>query len=76
MLCLIQQSAFAGSAAEIDKEVGLALEKLYASSPIAQKLSNVVKGILIFPDVIIRTGALLFVVCGKQIDGWDVVNDT
>jgi len=52
MMCLIQQSAFAGSAAEIDKEVVLALEKLYASSPTAQELSTVAKGILIFPDVI------------------------
>jgi lipid-binding SYLF domain-containing protein len=52
MMCLIQQPAFAGSAAEIDKEVELSLEKLYASSPIAQELSTVAKGILIFPDVI------------------------
>jgi lipid-binding SYLF domain-containing protein len=52
MMCLIQQPAFAGSAAEIDKEVELALEKLYTSSPTAQELSTVSKGILIFPDVI------------------------
>jgi len=52
MMCLIQQPVFAGSAAEIDKEVVLALEKLYASSPTAQELSTVAKGILIFPDVI------------------------
>jgi len=52
MMCLIQLPAFAGSAAEIDKKAELALEKLYASSPAAQELSTVAKGILIFPDVI------------------------
>jgi lipid-binding SYLF domain-containing protein len=44
--------AVAVTAAEIDKEVGLALEKLYASSPAAVELSKVAKGILIFPNVI------------------------
>ena len=48
MMCLIQQPAFAGSAAEIDKEVELAMEKLYTSSPTAQELSTVSKGILIY----------------------------
>jgi len=52
MMCLIQHPAFADSAAEIDKEVELAFEKLYASSPTAKELSTVAKGILIFPDVI------------------------
>jgi len=52
MMCLFQQSAFAGSAIEIDKEVKLALEKLCAGTPTAQELSTVAKGILIFPDVI------------------------
>lgn len=52
MLCLIQQPAFADSAAEIDKEVELALGKLYANSPTAKEFSTVAKGILIFPDVI------------------------
>jgi lipid-binding SYLF domain-containing protein len=52
MMCLIQQLAFAGSAAEIDKEVKLSLKELYAGTPTAQKLSTVAKGILIFPDVI------------------------
>ena len=52
MMSLIQLPAFAGSTAEIDKEVELALEKLYANSPTAQELSTVAKGILIFPDVI------------------------
>lgn len=58
MMCLIQQPAFAGSAAEIDKEVVLALEELYASSPAAKDLSTVAKGILVFPDVI-KAGLLI-----------------
>ena len=52
MMCLIQQPAFADSAAEIDKEVELALENLYAGTPTARELSTAAKGILIFPDVI------------------------
>jgi len=44
--------AMAGSAAEIDKEVGLALEKLYAGTPAAVELAKVCKGILVFPSVI------------------------
>jgi lipid-binding SYLF domain-containing protein len=48
----ISQPALAGSATEIDKEVGLALEKLYAGSPAAVELSKVAKAILVFPNVI------------------------
>ena len=52
MMYFTQQPALAGSADEIDKEVVLALEKLYASSPTAKELSTAAKGILIFPDII------------------------
>jgi lipid-binding SYLF domain-containing protein len=51
-LFVLAAPAVAGSAAEIDKEVGLALEKLYASSPAAVELAKVAKGILVFPNVI------------------------
>ena len=44
--------ATAGTAAEIDKEVALALEKLYAASPAAVELAKVSKGVLVFPDVV------------------------
>jgi len=44
--------AAAGTAAEIDKEVALALEKLYAASPAAVELAKVSKGVLVFPDVV------------------------
>lgn len=52
MMCLVQQPAIAGSAAKIDKEVKLALEDLYASSPAAKELSTVAKGILVFPSIV------------------------
>ena len=44
--------ALADTAAEIDRGVDSALEKLYASSPAAKELSKVAKGILVFPDVV------------------------
>ncbi|SHO42655.1 lipid-binding SYLF domain-containing protein [Desulfopila aestuarii] len=51
-LTLTSKPARAASGAEISKEVTLALETLYASSPAAVELSKVAKGILVFPDVI------------------------
>ena len=44
--------AQAATAAEIDKDVDLAIEKLYASSPVAKDLATLAKGILVFPDVV------------------------
>jgi lipid-binding SYLF domain-containing protein len=44
--------ASAETAAEIDRDVDSAIEKLFASSPAAKELSKVSKGILVFPDVI------------------------
>ena len=44
--------AFADTAAEIDRDVDSAIEKLYASTPSAKELSKVAKGILVFPNVI------------------------
>lgn len=49
---LTSAQSHAASAREIDQEVQLALEKLYASSPAAVELSKVAKGVLVFPDVI------------------------
>jgi lipid-binding SYLF domain-containing protein len=69
-LVLTMQPAMAGSAAEIDKEVALALEKLYATSPAAVELSKVCKGILVFPDVV-KAG---LVVGGQYGEGALLVN--
>lgn len=44
--------ANAETAAEIDRSVDNALEMLYSDSPAAKKLSQVAKGILVFPNVI------------------------
>lgn len=52
MFCSIAQPVFADTAAEIDQEVQLALEKLYAGSPSALEFSKVSKGTLVFPDVV------------------------
>lgn len=44
--------ALAGKAAEIDRDVDSALQKLYTSTPAAKELSKVAKGILVFPNII------------------------
>ena len=59
------QPACAGTAAEIDREVDAALEKLYAHSPAAKDISTIAKGILIFPDVY-KAG---FIIGGQFGDG-------
>ena len=51
-ITLASVPAFADSKGQIDKEVQLALEKLYATSPAAVELSKIAKGILVFPNVI------------------------
>jgi len=45
-------AARAETAAEIDRDVDNAMQKLYGGSPAAKELSAVAKGILIFPNVI------------------------
>jgi lipid-binding SYLF domain-containing protein len=44
--------AFAETATEIDRDVDAAYAKLYAASPTAVELSQVAKGILVFPGVV------------------------
>lgn len=44
--------AFADTAAEIDREVDAAIQKLYRQVPAAKDLAKVAKGILVFPDVV------------------------
>ena len=50
--------AFADTAAEIDRDVDSALQKLYKRSPAAVKLSKTARGILVYPDVI-KAGLLI-----------------
>lgn len=45
-------SAIADSAAEIDRDVDSALQKLYGSSPAAVELAKTAKGVLVYPNVI------------------------
>ena len=45
-------SASAASAAEIDRDVKGALEKLYAESPSAKAMGEKAKGILVFPNIV------------------------
>lgn len=44
--------ALADTAAEIDRDVDSALQKLYKSSPAAVELSKIAKGVLVFPDIV------------------------
>ena len=57
--------AFAGKAAQIDREVDAALQKLYSDVPAAKELAKVAKGILVFPSVI-KAG---FIFAGQYGDG-------
>ena len=45
-------TAGADTGAEIDRDVDVFIEKLYAGSPAAAKLSKVAKGMLVFPNVV------------------------
>jgi lipid-binding SYLF domain-containing protein len=45
------KTSFAATAAEINRNVSAALQKLYAKSPAAKELSKVAKGILVFPSI-------------------------
>jgi len=57
--------AFASKAAQIDREVDAALQKLYSDVPAAKELAKVAKGILVFPSVI-KAG---FIFAGQYGDG-------
>jgi len=45
-------AANAETAAEIDRDVDNAIQKLYAASPTAKELSTVARGMLVFPSVV------------------------
>ncbi|GJL60819.1 MAG: lipoprotein [Nitrospirales bacterium] len=65
VVAVVLSPAWADTAAEIDKEVDVALEKLYANSPAAKDLSTIARGILVFPNVY-KAG---FIVGGQYGDG-------
>lgn len=55
---IFPQPTLAVTAAEIDREVDVAVEKLYRQGPAAKDLAKVAKGVLIFPDVV-KAGLLI-----------------
>ena len=57
--------ANAATAAEINREVAAALQKLYSSNPAAVELQKVARGILVFPEIV-KGG---FVVGGQYGEG-------
>jgi lipid-binding SYLF domain-containing protein len=57
--------AAAATAAEINRDVGKALQKLYAASPAAKALGQKAKGILVFPSIV-KGG---FIVGGQYGEG-------
>lgn len=50
-LCLPQMSQ-AATAGEINRDVNIALQTLYKTTPAAKKMAGIAKGILVFPDII------------------------
>lgn len=52
LLLAVPQASLAASAAEINREVDIALSHLYKTTPAAKKMAAVAKGILVFPDII------------------------
>ena len=55
---IFPQLTLAVKAAEIDREVDVAVEKLYRQGPAAKDLAKVATGVLIFPEVI-KAGLLI-----------------
>lgn len=61
----------AETAAEIDRDVDNAIQKLYSGSPTAKELSTIAKGMLVFPDVL-KAGLIVGGQYGKgalRVDG-------
>ena len=52
LLLAVPQASLAASAAEINREVDIALSHLFKTTPAAKKMATVAKGILVFPDII------------------------
>ena len=66
------RTAPADTAKEIDRDVSIALQKLYKTTPAAKKLGKIAKGVLVFPKII--KGGLI--VGGEYGEGALRVNGT
>jgi lipid-binding SYLF domain-containing protein len=66
------RTAPADTAREIDRDVSIALQKLYRTTPAAKKLGKIAKGVLVFPKII--KGGLI--VGGEYGEGALRVNGT
>lgn len=52
LLLALPQLVLADTAAEIDRDVNIALKKLYQTTPAARKVADISKGILVFPSIL------------------------
>lgn len=52
LLAVGSRPATAASAADIDRQVANALQRLYAGAPETRKLAGIAKGVLVFPGVV------------------------
>lgn len=52
LILALPQLSCAESAANINQDVDIALKRLYQSTPAAQKIGEISKGILVFPNII------------------------
>lgn len=52
LMLALPQISLAATAAEINRDVDIALKTLYQTTPAAKKMAGIAKGILVFPDII------------------------
>jgi lipid-binding SYLF domain-containing protein len=52
VLLTVPQLSLAATTVEINRDVDIALNKLYQTTPAARKMANIAKGILVFPSII------------------------
>jgi lipid-binding SYLF domain-containing protein len=52
LMLALPQISLAATAAEINRDVDIALKNLYQTTPAAKKMAGIAKGILVFPDII------------------------
>ena len=52
VLLTVPRESVAATAAEINRDVDVALENLYRTTPVAKQLAGIAKGILVFPRIV------------------------